>query len=301
MNVELQELRAFAAVAGALHFGEAARRTGVSQPALSKQIRRLEAKLGGELFSRHTRGVTLTAAGAALRDRALRLLADAARFEESAQMAVRGEAGALRIGLGLSAMARGLPAVLQQYRKRYPQVRVTVSDMSSARQAAALRQDEIDVGFLRLPALDSEDLQVAPVIEERLEIVTHAQDRLRGGLAGLARRPFVLLSRAVSPSFHDHVLAACRSAGFSPRVEQEANQIYNVLTLVSAGMGVTLAPSSARSMRVAGVRFCSAGMGPTGRWLIGLAWRKGEGSAAVRNFTSLARDHFRVSRGSVVQ
>lgn len=304
MNLELEELRAFVAVAETLHFGEAAQRVGVSQPALTKRIQKLEAKLGGALFSRHTRGVSMTPAGVLLQERATNLLAEAAHIEAISRMAMRGEAGALRVGLGLGAVTAGVPNVLMQFRKRYPHVHVTVRDMASAEQLAALRREEIDVAFVRLPVAESAGLRITPVIEERLEVVTKSTERFRGKLRDVADQPFIILSRSTSGAYHEHVLATCRAAGFHPRVVQEANQIYTILVLVAAGLGVALAPSSARHMRLPGVRFSEAGV-PEAAWRIGMVWREAARTsrdAVVANFASLARAHFRAAAsGSVFQ
>ncbi len=292
--MELAELRGFLAVAETLHFGAAAGRLGISQPALSKQIRRLESRLGGPVLIRHSRGVRLTPAGELLRSHAPRLLADWDRAATLARLAIAGEAGELRIGAGIAALAGGLPAVLAQFRQAHPGVHVTVRDMASLEQAEALRRRDIDVGFLRMPVEAAADFAVEPLLEDSLQAVVPSAHRPFRGLRALAEEPFLVLSRAASATYHDHVLATCRAAGFTPRIGQEANQLYTVLNLVRAGLGVTLAPASARSMRIDGVRFAATGI-PAAAWRIAMVSRH-DPDPAVSRFLRMARQHLGAHR-----
>jgi len=116
MALELSELRSFVVLANHLHFGQAAEALHVSQPALTKQIQRLEAKVAGPLLMRRYRQVTLTPAGEILRDRARSLLREAEIAEQMTRLAVNGKAGLLRIGFGIASLAAGLPDILTRFR-----------------------------------------------------------------------------------------------------------------------------------------------------------------------------------------
>src|SRR4030088_543393 len=109
MALELSELRSFLLLAHHLHFGEAAEALHLTQPALTKQIHKLEAKVEGPLLVRGYRRVSLTPAGEILRDRARALLREAEMAEGVTRLAVRGRAGVLRIGFGIASLAAGLP------------------------------------------------------------------------------------------------------------------------------------------------------------------------------------------------
>ena len=156
MALELSELRAFLVLAERLHFSHAAEVLHVSQPALTKQMQRLEAKVAGPLLVRGYRKVALTPAGEILRDRARRLLRDAEVAEQMARLAVNGKAGVLRIGFGIGSLAAGLPDILMRFRQQFPEVQVFMRDMSTPNQIEALHQGEIDVGFVRLPVESAE-------------------------------------------------------------------------------------------------------------------------------------------------
>src|SRR5580698_3818456 len=288
MALELSELRSFVVLANHLHFGHAAGALHLSQPALTKQIQRLEDKVTGPLLIRGYRRVSLTPAGEILRDRARTLLRDAEIAEQMARLAVNGKAGLLRIGFGIASLAAGLPEILTRFRQHFPEVQVAMRDMSTPGQIEALERGDIDVCFVRLP-VERPDLVTLSVLEEMLVAAVPRGMSYRKGLFGLRNEPFVVISRSVSVSFYDHLVQTCRAAGFSPRIVQEVNELFTVLSLVQAGVGVSLVPRSTRLMRVPDVRLLDTNLAEA-RWRIGIAWRKVDQSdPLVRNFVSLAR------------
>jgi DNA-binding transcriptional LysR family regulator len=288
MALELSELRSFLVVAQHLHFGEAAQALHVSQPALTKQIQKLEAKVEGPLLVRGYRRVSLTPAGEILRDRAQSLLREAEMAEEMARLAVQGKAGLLRIGFGIASLAAGLPDILTRFRHHFPAVQVSMRDMPTPDQIKALEQGDIDVGFVRLP-VERPDLVTVLVLEERLVAAIPQGMPYRKGLACLRNEPFVVIARSVSASYVDHVVRTCRAAGFSPRIVQEVNELFTVLSLVRGGVGVSLVPRSANLMHVPNVRLLDTGL-EEAKWKIGLAWRKADPlDPLVQNFIRLVR------------
>ena len=274
MDVELEDLQALIALAETLHFGRAADRLHVSQPALSKRIQRMEARIGGPLLVRGYRNVQLTEAGRLLAGRSRRLIAEASATLALTERAVRGEAGLLRIGFGIASIIRLLPDVVLRFRRAHPDVALHLRDMSTPDQIDALVRGEIDVGFIRHRAAD-ERLHMRPVLDERLvaALGPHSRWRSRAGLHSLGAAPFIVVSRARSASFHDHVLSVCAAAGFTPRIVQEADELFTVVSLVRAGLGVSLVPRSAALMQLPGVRFHELGM-PEAAWDIALAWHR---------------------------
>jgi DNA-binding transcriptional LysR family regulator len=288
MALELSELRSFLVVAQHLHFGGAAQALHVSQPALTKQIQKLEAKVEGPLLVRGYRRVSLTPAGEILRDRAQSLLREAEMAEEMARLAVQGKAGLLRIGFGIASLAAGLPDILTRFRHHFPAVQVSMRDMPTPDQIKALEQGDIDVGFVRLP-VERPDLVTVLVLEERLVAAIPQGMPYRKGLACLRDEPFVVIARSVSASYVDHVVRTCRAAGFSPRIVQEVNELFTVLSLVRGGVGVSLVPRSANLMHVPNVRLLDTGL-EEAKWKIGLAWRKADPlDPLVQNFIRLVR------------
>jgi DNA-binding transcriptional LysR family regulator len=274
MYLQPEELRPFLVLAEELHFRKASQRLFVSQPALSKQIQRLEEKIGGALFARTRRKVALTEAGRVLIPLAERLLQESQTTFHLAREAAEGRAGTLRIGFGIASVSEFIPRTILRFRRAYQHVELQMRDMSTPSQIAALLEGKIDIGIVRLPIAHTE-LDSLPLFRERLVAATPraVPYRPREGLASLRNRPFIFLPHSVSETFHDHVLALCRRAGFTPRVVQEASELFTILNLVRAGLGVSLVPSSAVRMHVPGVRLHDLRM-PEAEWRIGVVWNR---------------------------
>lgn len=257
-RLELRHLRYFCQVADELHFGRAASRLSVSQPALSVQIRQLEEMVGARLFDRHTRQVTLTDAGRVFDEGARRVLRDVEAALAAARQAHRGEAGVLRLGFGPTLMLSRLAHLIRSYRQRYPGVRVDLHELATSEQVDALAAGDLDVGFVRGVEADPR-LHVELFAREPLVIALNrdhrAARRPRVRLAELAEDPWVLFPRAIAPAFHDQVIALCRAAGFTPNVAQESREVHTTVGLVGAGIGVTIVPETVRRMTATDVVF----------------------------------------------
>jgi DNA-binding transcriptional LysR family regulator len=274
MDVDLDDLRALLVLAETLHFGRAADRLHVSQPALSKRLRRMEERIGGPLLVRGYRDVRLTEAGRLLATRSRHLVAEASATLALTERAARGEAGLLRIGFGIASIFGLLPEVLLRFRRAHPDVQLHLRDMSTPDQIKALVSGELDIGFIRHRVSDDR-LQMRHVLNERLvaALGPHIRWSTRAGLRSVAAEPFLIISRARSASFYDHVLSVCAAAGFTPRIVQEADELFTVVSLVRAGLGAALVPRSAALMRLPSVRFHELGL-PQAAWNIALAWHR---------------------------
>jgi DNA-binding transcriptional LysR family regulator len=285
MGMEDRELRSFLILAEQLHFGRSASLLHISQPALSKQIKGLERKIGGPLLVRNRRDVRLTAVGELLYNEARRIVRDLDALFDTVQAASRGEAGRLRIAAGIATIHSLLPPALRKFRDAYPRVAIQVGDMSTPSQINALLTGEIEVGFLRLP-VGGPPLVVRKVLQEQLTIAAFSDFRGALTLPGISQQAFIMIAREVSTTYYDHCIQLCGSAGFSPKVVQEARDMFTLLNLVRAGIGVALVPRSARQMRVSGVRFSDI-RGREAEWDVGVGWNKLHESAVVRNFVQI--------------
>jgi len=218
MDLDLGQMRSVVVLAEHLHFGRAAAALYVSQPALTKQIHKIEDTLGGPLFVRRPRQLTLTRAGQVLVDQARSLLRDAQFAIDVSRGALRGEAGLLRIGFGLPSLATGLPDLIQRFRRRFPRVQISMREMSTPPQLEALGNGTLDVGFVRLPVPASE-ISSFVLFSDRLVVAVghHEAKDSRKGLRSFAREPFVLVSRSASASLHDHIIRTCHAADFCLR------------------------------------------------------------------------------------
>ena len=291
-DIELRHLRYFVAVAEELHFGRAAQTLGMAQPPLSQQIKRLEVRLGVALFRRNRRHVELTDIGAMLLDEARALLAHASRVNEAVRRAAAGTAGTVRMGFVGSAAHEVLPALLRRFREAVPDARVTLTELATTEQVTAIADGTMDAGLVRMP-ISSTDVATRPLVEEPLVIALPdfhpLAHRHRLPLAVLADQPFVLFGRQLNPLFHDEVISACHDAGFSPDVVQEAGEMPTIVSLVAAGLGVSLVPASMERLRTDGVVYIPL-QGRGVRITIALAWRREHPSPLVSNLIRVARE-----------
>lgn len=263
--IELRHLRYFMAVAEELHFGRAAERMGIAQPALSQQIKSLEAITGYPLFERRPQ-VRLTPAGEALLEVARRTLSQVEEGLDLTRRTGRGEVGKITVGFAASILTTALPEILRTYREKFPAVELRLRELSSAMQIAALVEGSIDVGFVREAVEHHTDIICEPVLQEEFVVVLPPEHplakRRRLPLSDLAEEPFVHFPRAVAHALYDQIADACRRAGFRPRVVQEAQEWLTILGLVEAGLGVSLAPASFCRLRWGGVQYRPLGPPP---------------------------------------
>lgn len=258
--MELRHLRYFVAIADEGHFTRAAARLGIGQPPLSQQIQILEREIGTPLFKRLPRGVTLTDAGLAFADDARRILRDVDAATARAQRVARGEQGRLRVGLINSASFHPLvPKLIREFRQRYPSIAFSLEERTTPGLVAAVRNETVDVAFVRPLLDDAIGLHVEAVVDEDLLVALPAGHpltaRARVPLMALSIEPFVLFSRVVGAGLHDAIITACRNAGFSPRVVQEASQVTSIVNLVASGLGISLVPASMQHIHSEGVTF----------------------------------------------
>ena len=290
-GVELRHLRYFVVVAEELHFGRAARRLKMAQPPLSQQISRLEALVGYPLFERKPR-VALTEPGRVLLAAARRTLLQVAHGIDATRRAGRGETGTITVGFAASTMLTALPEVFRVYRDRYPGVELRLREMSTSAQLEALKAGMIDVGFLREPAPEP-SIVAEPIVKEPFVAVLPPEhplrERERLPPEALAEEPFVLFPRSVAPTLYDQVIARCHAAGFHPRQVQEAQEWLTIVSLVDAGLGVSLVPASFQRLRWGGVSY--HGLDPEGEpTTIALCRRREEPAPAVGSFVAVARE-----------
>lgn len=262
--MELRHLRYFIMVAEELNFVRAAQRLNIVQPALSKQIRDLEAELGFALFSREKRQIQLTPAGYTFLEGARQTLAMADQAVLKANRRNRGEIGRLVVGYSSLVYCHLLPQILQAYRRENPQVELVLLDLNTGQQVDKLLNSQLDVGFfVHLPGMLSADthqkLRYETIVLEPTLAGVPADHPLAGQskvrLAELAHDPWLFFARQLEPQLYDNTSKIFERAGFIPEVCQEVSQQWFAVRLVAAGFGVSAFPSSAISMGVGEVQF----------------------------------------------
>jgi DNA-binding transcriptional LysR family regulator len=246
--VELRHLRYFVAVAEELHFRRAAERLYVAQPAVSEQIRKLEAGLGVQLFNRTHRNVALTVAGSALLVEARRVLHQAEIAQRAARNAHTTAGSKLRIGYVPDALPASVPRALQALASAAPQVEVELRTGVTHQLIESVRDERLDAVIVGLPA-PTKGLRATSLGDQSLVAAVPAASpkafEPELTLERLAPERLVMLPRDSNPALHDAVVALCRDAGLSPMlVEAPEPRVEAVLLAVAAGGGAALLPAS---------------------------------------------------------
>jgi len=309
MNVELNHLRCFVAVAEELHFGRAAERLFMTQPPLSRQIHLLEKALGLMLFERNSRSVKLTEAGRVYYDDALRILRLSDQATDSARRVARGDAGQVSLGFTAVSGYQMVPALLCAARENLPGITVVLREMVSLAQVRALETRAIDLGILRVQSANS-GLESRPLTREPLLAALPAAHPLakrtakpptrRSALAPVAAsdlqdEPFIMYSPDGGKYFHDRIAGLLTAANVRVRHVQFIDQTHSIVALVRAGLGVAIVPASAREFGFPDVTFRPLWT-PEAWAQLDLAWSADQNNPAVERFRVFALDHFRALR-----
>lgn len=289
--MELRHLRYFVAVAETLHFGRAAEQLGVAQPSLSHQIRQLESELRATVLHRTKRRVQLTEAGRLFLEEAREILARADRAAVIARSTSEHQAGSLRIGIAYCMDQSLVLGAVRTLANRDPSIRVEIRTVAVPFQFSALRDVQLDVGFVRPPVNDPA-LSHEVLLREPFVAALWPEHRLasRGiiELAALAKDAFVLVPRDAVPVYHYLVLRACREAGFAPNAAHEADDLPMILDLVAGAKSVALVPASARSIRRPALRLRTL-RSPAPSIETAVAWRRDNSSPLLGEFLQCVR------------
>jgi DNA-binding transcriptional LysR family regulator len=285
-------LECFVALAEELHFGRAAERCHISQPAMSQQIRRLEQELDVRLAHRTKRVVSLTRAGSVYLAEARKILR---QMDDAAAVALRtdrGEVGQLRLGVTAPALFVIYPEVAAIFRRRLPNVGLVVREMTTAEQEHALRRGDLDVGLVHPPlddpGLATEEIGCAPfhiALPVDHPLTRHQSVRLKD----LAREQAVIFPREIAPQLYDMILLMCREAGFTLKIAMEAHPAQSIIALVAAGVGIGFIASETQQMDRAGVTYRPI-RGPGPQLTIGVAYHVDETAPSVRTFVAVAHE-----------
>lgn len=251
--MELRHLRYFVAVAEDLSFTRAASRLNIAQPALSQQIKNLEAEVGTALLHRLPRGVALTGPGALFAEDARAILAAVEAARTRARRAAAGELGVMRIGFtGSASFNPFVTGAIRDYRTACPDVAVELVEEPTAMLLAGVKAGRIDVAFLRPAPGEVGRLWSRHLFDEPMVAAVPANHPIaaRGTvrLADLADEAFIFYPRRNGRALYDAIMSACAAAGFTPRIAQGAPQLASVVNLVATGIAIAIVPASMSRM-----------------------------------------------------
>jgi DNA-binding transcriptional LysR family regulator len=287
--MELRHLRYFVGVGEEQHFGRAAERLHIAQPALSRQIQDLEKEIGCSLFERLPRGVKLSAAGKLFLADARRILQDVDEAKRRAERIALGNAGTLRIGIATAIAWHGTVArAFREFRLRQPDVELALHLQLSAHQIEAVLSGRLDAGFASTPKHSELD-QYQFAADRMLLAVPKGhpltkQERIR--LRDLRNMPFIWFQRWVNPTFYEEMMQACARGGLSaPHIVQEAADRDTHLGLVQCGIGISWLTESTRWHCPRGVVLLPVD-DMNVRLPFDLIWKKGNESLLLQKFVA---------------
>ncbi|GAB3500094.1 LysR family transcriptional regulator [Amycolatopsis cihanbeyliensis] len=292
MDVDTRLVRCFLAIAEEGSLTRAAQRLFVSQPALTKQVRRLETRLGVRLFTRSREGMSLTAAGRALAERAPALLATCDRTLRETKSAASRAARVLRIGFLASAANEATQDIITAFGRLRPGWRVEMRQATWSDPSAGLADGEVDAALLRLPFPGQDALRVEVLLTEPRWVALPAGHPLAARAEvpfhELRDEPFVA-APAETGAWRDYWLATAERAGHPPRIGATTDQPDDWLQAIANGYGVALAPeSAARFYSRPGVSYRPVtGVSPS---QVGIAWAPADANPVVEDFVRCCRE-----------
>ncbi|QLC26418.1 LysR family transcriptional regulator [Parasphingopyxis algicola] len=256
--MELRQLRYFVAVAEEQNFGRAARKLNISQPPITRQIKKLEDEMGVRLFKRTSKGTETTAAGQIFLEDAQAILARVNRSVERGQAAQRGELGALEIGYFGSTSYSVVPRILSLFKADNPGIELSLRRMSKKEQIEALKIGQLHIGFGRYYPSEPE-LAIEEVIAEGLALCLPRD--FDGAIDDtnwttiFDELPLVLFPSLGRPNFADETISILKREGVNPSVGAVAEDVRAALMLLAIGAGAMVVPNSVTDMNWFGVRF----------------------------------------------
>jgi DNA-binding transcriptional LysR family regulator len=259
MAMESRQLRYFVTVARERNFSRAAEKLHIAQPPLSRQIQQLEDEIGVALFDRQSRPLALTEPGRLLFEQAVQMLD---RMDEMKGMMRRlREAKRARFAIGFvgSTLYGYLPEVIRDYRAARPGVELTLNELTTMEQIAALKEGRIDIGFGRIP-FDDPQIERVVLRNERLCAAVPTNHVLASRANGLqieelAGDALIVYPRAPRPSYADQVLALFRKRDMRPPLVHEVREVQTALGLVAAEAGLCVVPVSLQRLRRDNIAF----------------------------------------------
>lgn len=272
-----RQLKAFRVLAEELNFSRAAARLGMTQPALSQMIARLEGECGVELFVRTKRVVALSSAGKAFDVEAERCLSQMDAARTMAQRAASGQFGKIAIGFVEAAPFSILPKLLAEIRKMLPHLHVELKEMLTAEQIEALQAGRIDLGLMR-PMFQPGLFESTLLFAEPYMVAVHKEHPLAGRasveLSDLSNDSLITTPPTKRRYYDSRFRSAFARHDIALPIAHEVHQIHAVIGLVASGSGIAFVPQSVKSLQHPGVTYLALNdeRPPTSELVA--AWRK---------------------------
>jgi DNA-binding transcriptional LysR family regulator len=256
MQIEIRHIKAFLAVASELHFGRAAEKLNIAQPALSRTIKSLEEYLTVQLFERNTRTVRLTEAGKTFQEHGASVIHQLNQAVHLIRSASSEESGTISVGYVDQLLCGPVAEIMSRFRRRHDQIRIEFVPGSPDELCNLVADKQFDCGFVFGPVRDADLDSVCISVEPPVLVlpVTHRLSLKRKvHIRELAQESFILPPRYGWRNFHELFDQTCSAASFTPRKSQEVHQADALFAMVAAEMGVGICPESLLQSQRTGV------------------------------------------------
>ncbi|PIC79840.1 LysR family transcriptional regulator [Sporosarcina sp. P18a] len=243
--MELKDFQAFIEVANHLSFTKAAEHSFISQPSLSKSVKRLENKLNVRLFNRSTRSLRLTDAGDIVYEQGQQILQLLGELPVLLEDLTEGVSGEIKIGMPPLIGTLFFPQIAKNLSRNYPHIKIELHELGAKVVEELVDKGQIDVGIIVLPT-DQDVFHVQPFISDKFFLFVHIdhpfakQDAV--ALTELKEEQLILFSKSFA--LHRYIISACKEVGFNPTISYESSQWDLIIELVAAKLGITLLPQS---------------------------------------------------------
>lgn len=291
LNIRL--LKAFLILAEKGNYADAARALFISQPALTKQINLLESQVNMSLFSRGRHGAILTAGGRRLLPEAEKVVRQTQLFMQHAERVSKGVEGHIAVGFGLSSFYLA-PRCIADFRRDYPGVEMSLTDLPSFQQYELLQNDELQVGFVRVPP--PVVLEYLPLFTDRLVLVAPATSPTMSAAEWLTKRPLLRLYDERGQGLNAQIDRFLHDNGLFISSTQLTDDIQTIVAMVIAGIGVAILPTSVTHIAPPELVMIPL-TGESIRWKVGIAWDASKEDVIRDNFIASIRKGISVDGG----
>lgn len=278
LNIRL--LKAFVVLAEKGNYADAARALFISQPALTKQIHLLESQVNMSLFSRGRHGAVLTANGRRLLPEAEKVVRQTQLFMQHAERVSKGVEGHIAVGFGLSSFYLA-PRCIADFRRDYPGVEMSLTDLPSFQQYEQLQNDELQVGFVRVPPPVA--LEYLPLFTDRLVLVAPAASPTMSAAEWLTKRPLLRLYDERGRGLNAQIDRFLHDNGLFTSSTQLTDDIQTIVAMVVAGIGVAILPTSVTHIAPPELMIIPL-TGESISWEVGIAWDASREDVIRENF-----------------
>ncbi|MEP5732323.1 MAG: LysR substrate-binding domain-containing protein [Sulfitobacter sp.] len=273
VNFTLRQLRYFEALALHGHFGRAAETCAISQPALSVQIKELEATLGTQLFDRSARQVRLTSFGEAFGTRVREILRNVDALDDFARAAQGQLTGRFRLGVIPTIAPYLLPELIGNLGRSHPGIELHVRETLTPRLVQDLMQGQLDAAIVALPLSESSLTETA-LFHENFVLVRPEEQAALPTPSIDELRDMRLLTLEEGHCFRDQMLAFCNAPTAMSRDGLDGSSLSTLVQMVGAGIGVTMIPEMAIEVETRSARInCARFADPQPSRQIGMVWR----------------------------